>query len=1095
MDRSTNTRLGRVRNVRACLAAACVLVHAVAAAQAVTGTLVGNVTDQSGLPIARATVELLEINTGISTSTSTNDVGLYAASLKDGSYRIRVEFAGFKTAVRSAVGIPVNATVRVDFRLVVGDVQEAIVVAPAVQLQTDRADTGRILTGSFIQQLPLGFNRNFQAALVTIPGATLPFRPHSEFFNMQDSLAANVNGQPRVANSVQIDGVDNNQRTGLLTVLIPAIDAIESLSVSTSNYDVEFGRAGGAIANVTLKSGTNRLSGSVFALGNTEATIASGYFSRSKPTTDYAQGGFVVGGPLRRNRSFFFGDYQYTLDSQGRISRAVTPPLAFRNGDFSAAPTVIYDPRSGNSDGSGRQPFAGNVIPADRISPIARAILARLPAPNINAAAGLPNHEVAFRRDKRTHSFDVKITQQLTAADQASARFSFQRPTIVDPPVFGLLGGGGKSFAGVGTNLTYSTGANYNKVWTSTLTMEVRGGLSYYHNEAKTAGAGHATATELGIAGANLDEWTSGMSLIDIAGFTSPLVGFDPSLPWDRSERTTQLASVFNRLAGNHLVKIGADVRQNRDFLLQTQDNGGSRGRFQFRAPQTAAVGDPAAQGGFANAFAAFLLDVPVSMGRDLKVLDSGTRHWEVFTFIQDKWTVFPRLTVDYGLRHEYYSPLVGLTAQGGLSNYDPVTNTLRVAGYGDVDDAVGVRSYYKNFAPRTGASFRLNERSVLRGGYGVSTVPFPDNAYAFNVPVRQSVEINAPNSFAAAGSMSQGFPPPAALSIPASGIIDASTSRLANMAFTYVPPDLHEGSVHSWNLAYQRELPDRWVVEAAYVGNRGVDVLATINMNAATVLGADNAGRPLFPTFGRTAEVMTWVPVKSRYDGLQVKLDRRLSDGLSIAAAYTLGRGKNYSNGDSNGAIQTPADRERSWARRGEDRLHDLAVSWVYQFPAPGWRGGVLAPVLRDWQISGIWVVQSGLPIDFTAANATLRAPGNRQRPNVSGRPAVLGAVGSGQQWFDASVFSTPATATWGNVRRNSLLDGPGYQNVDAALVRTFAVQRVRAELRVDAFNVFNTPHFNNPDGNLGNATFGQITSVAFGSERLVRFAFRVAF
>ena len=246
--------------------------------QAVRGTLLGNVTDQSGLPMAGVTVTAVEVNTNIASVTSTNESGAYTFSLKDGQYRVDGQRSGFKRAVRTGIDVPVNATVRVDVTLEVGDVQESVlVVAAAPLLQTDRADTGRAIDAFLVQQVPLSFNRNFQSILVTVPGATRPFRPHSEFFNSQDSLSTNVNGQSRLANSVQLEGVDDNHKTGLLTVLIPSADAIESVSVTTSSYDAEFGRAGGAITNVTLKSGTNTLKGSVVAFGNTEATMASGW--------------------------------------------------------------------------------------------------------------------------------------------------------------------------------------------------------------------------------------------------------------------------------------------------------------------------------------------------------------------------------------------------------------------------------------------------------------------------------------------------------------------------------------------------------------------------------------------------------------------------------------------------------------------------------------------------------------------------------------------------------------------------------------------------------------------------------------------------
>ena len=314
------------------------------------------------------------------------------------------------------------------------------------------------------------------------------------------------------------------------------------------------------------------------------------------------------------------------------------------------------------------------------------------------------------------------------------------------------------------------------------------------------------------------------------------------------------------------------------------------------------------------------------------------------------------------------------------------------------------------------------------------------------------------------------------------------------------MPSDLHEGSLHSWNVAYQRELPGRWSAEVAYVGNRGHDIIASLNMNAGMTLGADNAGRPLFAPFGRTADVTTWVPVKTEYHSLQAKVDRRFQNGLLVTNSYTLGRSKNYSNGDSNGAIQTPADPERSWARRGEDRLHNFASSWVYHLPigrSGKWlTDGALSHILGDWQVSGVFVAQSGIPINFEANGATLRAPGNQQRPDATGTPNVLGGIGPGNLWFDTSVFSAPAQNTWGNVVRNELLDGPAYINADASLAKVFMLPKnIRGEFRIDAFNVFNIPHFNNPNGVLGNASFGQITAVPDFSERLVRFGMRILF
>src|SRR3954468_690246 len=363
---------------------------AVAAGQAVKGSLLGNVSDASGLVLPGVTVTITEVNTNISYSTLSNDSGYYIFSnLKDGIYRVVSELSGFKRIVRDGVEVPVNTTVRVDLKMEVGAIEESVtVVGASPLLQTDRADTSRIIESIHLAEVPLGFNRNFQGMMVTVPGATRPFRPHSEFFNAQDSLSTNVNGQSRLAHNVQIEGIDDHHRTGLLTTLIPSAEAIETVNISTSAYDAEFGRAGGAITNVTLKSGTNSLKGSVFAFGNNEKTNAPGYFTHTAPPGDYLQSGFTLGGPIQHDKLFFFGDYQHTRDNAGRTTRAVIPPTAYRTGDFSTSPTKIYDPLTGNADGTGRTPFPNNIIPADRLSPIARAILANVPQPNVAAAAG-----------------------------------------------------------------------------------------------------------------------------------------------------------------------------------------------------------------------------------------------------------------------------------------------------------------------------------------------------------------------------------------------------------------------------------------------------------------------------------------------------------------------------------------------------------------------------------------------------------------------------------------------------------------------------------------------------------------------------------
>jgi hypothetical protein len=1078
-----------------------------AAAQAVAGTLLGNVRDESAAAVPGATVTAIEVNTSISRTAVSNETGYYILSnLKDGTYRVEAELQGFKKFVREGVEVDVNTTVRVDVSLAVGNLSETVTVAAETPaLQTDRTDTGRIIDAKQVTEMPLAFNRNFQGILVTVPGTTRPFRPHSQFFNSQDSLSTQVNGQSRLANNVQIEGLDNNHKTGLLTVLIPPPDALETVSVSTSNYDAEFGRSGGAVTNVTLKSGTNDFKGSVYYFGNTEASNASDYFSHLKPPTKFSQGGFTLGGPIIRNKFFFFGDYQRTIDNLGYVVRATVPTARMRNGDFGESSTNIYDPTTGAINGADRVPFANKQIPANRISTVAQNILKLMPAPNVPGAAfGQVNFQQSQVREKTFNGFDVKLNYTLNDKNSLSYRFGWQQPEVFDPGPYGDVGGPvNDGFAGTGTNGTYSTAANWTRIFSSTLIMEVRGGMSYYHNEATAQGAGLNTSTDVGIPNANLDDFTSGISRVTIGGYTAPVIGFSPSLPWDRSERTWNVAATVTKLVNNHTVKFGGEWRHNRDFLLQVQDAGGSRGEFQFNSSGTGSPAETASNSSIANSFASFLLDWPNVVRRDLKVIDPGTQHWATFAFVHDKWQISPSVTVDLGLRWEYYTPLVGLEGVGGLSNYDPNTNTLNVAGYGATADNLGVKSTFSNFSPRTGVSWRLNDKTVVRAGYGASTIPFPDNRYAFNFPVKQNNSGSATNGFQRAGSMTTGFPAPVFVNIPTNGVIPA-TGTLLNATYDFIPNVLHEATLHSWNVAFQRQLPWNLTAEVAYVGNRGVDLVMDVDVNASIVPGSGNVGRPQFAQFNRTGTTRKRTnDGKSEYNAMQIKVDRRFKNGILIGNSYTLGRGWDYVS--ENNSIATPMDFDKSWARSDFDRLHNYVLSAIYELPwGPGkkWLGeGTAGKIIGGWQLSGLLQVQSGRPLNITGNGALFNTPGNTAYANLTGSNTVLGDYGNGKLYFDPSVYALPQPGTQGNMSRNAGPEGPGFWELDMSLFKRFAVGGGSrfAEFRVDAFNVTNSPRWENPNTGFSTAsgnTFGQVTSILGGTtSRSLRFGGRFVF
>jgi hypothetical protein len=1082
-------------------------IPSIAAAQAVTGTLLGNVTDSSGGAVPGVTVTATEAGTSVSRSTVTNEAGRYIfSSLVNGRYTVTAELQGFKKVIHQNIKVDVNTTIRVDMVLEVGAMTEAVqVTAETPVLQTDRTDTGRIIESKMVTDLPLTFNRSFQSLLITVPGSTRPHREHSQFFNSQDSLRFEVNGQAGMASNTLIEGLDDNHKTGLLQVIIPAADALETVAVTTSNYDAEFGRSGGAITNVTIKSGTNQFKGSAFVFGNNEKTNAGDYFNHQKAPTKFLNTGFTLGGPIVKSKLFFFGAYQRTVDNNGYIIRATVPTALMRQGNFTEFTNGIYDPTTGAINGTGRTAFTGNIIPASRISPIAQRLLGFIPMPNIaDAKVGQANFTRAMVRKRTTDGIDAKVNHTLNARDQLSYRFNFMRPVVSDDGLYGIYGGPANGgFAGTGTNNSSSSAITWTRVMSAKTVLDVRGGLNYYRNQTSTTGNGLTTSTDVGIPGANLNEFTSGISQITINnGFSNPALGFSNSQPWDRWEKTYNIAGTLTRMLTKHTVKFGGELRKNTDMLLQTQDAGGPRGEFVFNANGTANPAEAASTTSQANSFAAFLLDWPATVRRDLKVFDQpGTRHNGYAAFVHDKWLARPNVTVDLGLRWEFYTPLAGIVGKGGLSNYDPATNTINVAGYGDFDNALNVEKDFTHFSPRTGVSWRLDDKSVVRAGYGASTIPFPDNRYAFNYPVKQNYNGTSPNGFQAQGSMAAGFPTPALLDIPASGIIPIGGTSLLNSTFDVIPSGLTEGTLHSWNVAYQRQLPFFLSADIAYVGNRGVDLVMDVDRNASLVYNSGNNGRPQFATFNRTGTTRERTNLgKTTYHGLQMKIDRRFRNGVMITNSYTLSRAMNYV--DENGSINSPIDFSKSWARAGFDRTHNYALTTIYDLPfGPGRRwlsNGLASKIIGGWQFSTLFVAQSGQALTITANGTALNTPGTTAFADRVGTERVLGGLGPGNLYFDPAAYAQPTAGTQGNMSRNSAIEGPGFWQLDGALFKRFSISSSKyAEFRVDAFNVTNSVRWGNPNTGFSiasNNTFGQVTGTT-GGQRSIRFGGRFVF
>ncbi len=1064
---------------------------AMAHAQAVSASLIGTVTDSSGGVVPAAEVTIKNVNTNISRSMLTNESGNYVFSnLNPGTYRVEAKLAGFKTAVVDKVDALVNTTQRADLQLQPGAISETVEVsAVAPLLQTDRSDVGRRIEAVQMEELPLARNRNFQILVNLVPGTTPVTREHSEFFNAQDALATRVNGQGRFTNNVQIEGVDNNQRTGLLAVLIPPIEALQTVDVTTSNYDAELGRAGGAVTNVVLKSGTNAFHGSVYEFNRVNALYARNFFSATAaPHTVFNQFGVTFGGPIIKDKTFFFADFMGLRIRGGNFNQFTVPTLAFRSGDLSAATSIIYDPTTGTPDGKGRKSFTNNQIPDSRISPIAKKMLALIPGPT---QAGLTsNWQGPTILNKDTSGFDVKIDHKLRQLDSMSFRYSFSRPVVFDPGAYGNLAGGPRSggFAGTGIQKAQVGAASYTHIFNPRFITDFRFGVMRYRNDAKNQDNGTNASDAIGVKGVNLDWFTSGLTGVNVNGFSNPIVGFSASLPWIRAETNFDFVSNWTFVKGNHTIKWGADFRRNRDDLLQTQTFS-PRGLWTFSEGPTALNGDTKTSLG--NSFAAFLLDLPNSYGRDLPGIFPTFRQSQLFTYIQDKWQFTKKLTLDIGLRHEiYFAPTPAQRA--GFSNYDPNTNSLILSGVGGHPDNLDIPTPLKNFAPRTGLAYRITEKTVIRAAFGLAFDPaYPDDKWAYNYPVKQNNAFNAANSYSAAGSMAAGFPAPLPVAIPDSGVIPNAPAQ----NYISLPPDLRQGYLETWNIAIQRQMPGSFAFEAAYVGNHTVGTINNVNINAGQFLGQGAAGQPLNIKFGLRSTVTRWSRFSQSYHGLQVKFDRRYTNGFGMTTAYTFSKGINYA--DDNGGLGIPIIFSMNRGRMGQDRTHMYVQSFSYELPvgmgkrwlSSGWAGKLVG----GWQFNGALSVYSGTPMTFSYSATSLNTPGNSQRANITGPISVLGNIGPGQKWFDTAPFSIPAAATFGNAGRNTM-SGPGYWNLDLSLSKKFYfTERFKAEMRAEAFNLTNTPHFNNPSASLDSTAFGTVTS-AFG-ERQVQLGVKFLF
>lgn len=1073
-----------------CVAAASMLSLGMpAAAQILYGSLTGNVTDPSGAAVVGATVTITQVETNQSRTTTTNDAGIYNfPTIPGGTYEVRVQAQGFRTLIRKDVVISTNTVTRVDVQLELGAVTESIqVTGEAALLQTDRAEVRRELPTVTLLNTPIPPGRNYQQLFNLLPGFTPPRNAHSVPSNPSRALQFEVNGTVAASNNIRLDGATQyNIWLPHITAYVPALESIEAVNVVTNAFDAEQGLAGGAAINVQIKSGTNELHGSAFWYHDNNRTKARPFFlpyDQDKPKRVFNQNGGTVGGPIRKDRLFYFLSYEGTYDRQFAGGLSTVPTPLMKRGDMSESPRLVYDPDSGDNQGRNRIPFPNQIVPESRWDPITKKLLPLLPNPTAPGQITQNYYSQGNYLFDR-HTLDSKFNWNINDRMTSYVRFSFLDYSMTAPTRFGreLLGSalaGGNPGQGYGN--TYSVTAAYTYTISPTFVIDTNFGYTLMDTNVEQYGIERNIGQELGIPGTNGSRRIEGgWPGFGISGFDTFGLA-DNYMPYFRHDPQFQWVGNGNWTRGKHNIRFGAELGWQHLNHSQPEFYGGSWGApggFGFGGGPTTLNGGPASNQW--NAMASFLLGRATQIGKIYQWPDEySTRTSMQSLYIRDQWQVNRRLTLNFGTRWNYFP--MPTRANRGLERYffpgDPnYADRVMVCGVGSLPKNCGVEVSKKLFAPSVGIAYRINDHTVLRTGYGINTDPWNiARAMRTNHPLLTAQTVNAPNAFWWAGLLKDGIP---VISPPdiGNGIVDLPR----NVVFNTLDSRFMRGYIQSWNFTIQRQLPLKLVASAGYVATRMTGFLGYEERNYGLV-GGGAASRIYFPQTGRNVSLAVVNRLgNSAYDSLQVTLDRRFSEGFLLNTAYTWSKCislAGFGNSGDRVEIKIPAYYRLNRAQCGIHTPHRFTANGIWQLPfgqGKRWaQSGAAAVILGGWQINGALMLQSGNPFTVSSSGASLNAPESSQRADWIGgneKPRKLGGVGRGIPFYDWRQWAPVTEPRFGTAGYNILL-GPGIVNLDLGLFRQFRItERVNLQFRAEAFNATNTPHFANPSGNISN-------------------------
>ncbi len=1113
------------RSAKLMLAAAVVIGGCVwapsAEAQVLYGSLVGNVTDPSRAAVPNAAVKIVNQGTAQEWQVTTNEAGLYSAStLPAGTYNVTVTAKGFQPITQEGVAVAANNVVRVDVGLNVGVVTEILKVsAGAAVLQTDSADVRQEIGSTSLLNLPVPFTRNYQSLLITVPGMALPVNAHSVPANPSRSLQVNANGTNGQSANFRVDGATTGHPwLPHVSGYVPSMDAIESVNVVSNSFDAEQGYAGGVAVNVQIKGGTNELHGSGYEYHTDQHLKARPYFlpvGRDKDKRVVNQFGGTLGGPIVKNKLFYFASFEGTFDRQASwTSTASVPTAAMRTGDFSQSTRVIYDPLTGSLDGSGRAPFSGNIIPTARLDATAKTLAGLTPLPNIGS--GIANNLFVSGPsmfDRKT--FDSKVNWNATSKLGLSARVSTLYWSCQDPAILGDLGGGGVgrcTYDGQSQGHTIST--TFAGVYTLTPKFIVDANVGYTLYD---AGANPIRLSEnlgsdyLKLPGTNGGAtYQGGWPAFTISGFTTLGRGNSNS-PWYYHSPQSQYVANASWMKGTHQIRFGFDSM--RVSLTGNEPNsaGAQSGQFDFTAGITGIRGGATDN---YNAYAAFMLGLPSGISKTVMWEENTERVQAVSLYVRDKWQLNPKLTLSYGLRWDYFG--VPHRANRGMEVYDFATNTMKFCGTGSNPTDCGVINMGKSyFAPRVGLAYRLSNTLVVRAGYGIAYDPVNIGRNALHsYPVQTMFQAVGVNSFQPSSKLGDGIP-----AITAPNLSAGSVTLPGTIGVEIFDPNFRRGYVQSYNFMVQKEFRDGWVAEAGYVANGMRHMQNRWNSNYGYI-GGGTPSMVLNQAFGRTATTNYFSDMfgfTSSFNAFESSLNRRFARGFTTKFTYMWSKALGP-NGNTTGvdgySDATPAYQLLNKAVQSYDRPHQFTASATWELPFGKGRKwaeqGFAGALLGGWQLNSLLVLYSGPPFTVTTSATSLNAPGNAQTADLVRQKVEI--LGTPNSWFDPFAFGVVTDARFGSSGFN-VVRAPGLANLDASVFREFRItERFRAQFRAEAFNVTNTPHFAAPgatvsnmqlnaDGSIRNLNgYTVITSVQNTGregidERLFRFGLRLTF